>query len=238
MVSYQAAVDAGAPYLELDIHTSRDGKVVVSHDGELNRACGRPGVIRELDYVDIASADAGFVFSPDGKSFPFRGRGIRIPLLREVLSAFAATRFVIEVKQTEPSVVAALLGALEETGMRRMVLVASEHQAPIDEVRALAPEIPTNFPYQEVAGFLQAIASRSADYSPPGDALQIPPEYESWRLVSRETVEAAHRLGVEMHVWTVNEESEMRELLELGVDGILSDYPARLLKVVREMPGD
>jgi glycerophosphoryl diester phosphodiesterase len=235
LVSFQAAVEAGAPYLELDIHTSRDGKVVVSHDGELERTCARRGHIRELDWADIASADAGFTFSPDGKSFPFRGKGIRIPLLREVLSAFAATRFVIEVKQTEPSVVPMLLKVLDETRMRRMVLVASEHQAPIDEVRALAPEIPTNFPYQEVAGFLQAVASRSADYRPPGDALQIPPEYESWRLVSPETVEAAHRFGVEMHVWTVNEESEMRELLGLGVDGILSDFPARLLKVIREM---
>ncbi len=235
MPSFQAAVEAGARYLELDVHMSRDGELVVSHDGALERICGRPGAIQELDYTDIASADAGFSFTSDGESFPFRGKGIRVPPLREVLSAYPAIRFVIEVKQIEPSVIAPLLRVLDETRMRRMVLLASEHQTPIDETRALAPGIPTNFPYLEVAGFLQAMASRSTDYKPPGDALQIPPEYESWRLVSRETLEAAHRFGVEMHVWTVNEEAEMRELLELGVDGILSDYPARLLKVIREM---
>lgn len=237
MLSYQAAVQAGAPYIELDVHTSRDGRVVVSHDGELDRICGRTGIIRKLDYADIASADAGFSFSSDGQSFPFRGKGIRVPLLSEVLSAFAGIRFVIEVKQTEPSVVPALLRTLDETGMRRMVLIASEHQAPIDEVRTLAPGIPTNLPYHEVAGFLQAVASRSSDYVPRGDAIQIPPEYESWRLVTRDTVDAAHRFGIEMHVWTINAESEMRELLDLGVDGILSDFPARLLKVIRERRG-
>jgi glycerophosphoryl diester phosphodiesterase len=63
---------------------------------------------------------------------------------------------------------------------------------------------------------------------PRGEALQVPPEYESWRIVTPESVAAAHRLGVEVHVWTVNEVDEMRALLELGVDGILTDYPARL----------
>ncbi len=236
MPSFQAAVDAGARYLELDVHTSRDGEVVVSHDEELERACDRPGILRMLDYADILAADAGHHFSPDdGKSFPFRGSGIRVPRLGEILSAFSSIRFVIEVKQTEPSLVEAMLRVLDETNMRHMVLVASEHQAPLDEVRARAPEIPTNFAYHEVAGFMQAMASRASDYVTPGDALQIPPEYEGWRLVNPDTLEAAHRFGVEMHVWTVNEESEMRELLAMGVDGILSDFPTRLLRVIREM---
>ena len=110
--------------------------------------------------------------------------------------------------------------------MRRNVLVASEHQEPLDEVRKLAPEIPTNFSYLESGMFIQAMGTRDANYRPPADAVQIPHRHESWELVTRESVDFAHRVGVEVHVWTVNEEAEMSELLDMGVDGLISDYPA------------
>ena len=117
--------------------------------------------------------------------------------------------------------------------MRRNVLVASEHQEPLDEVRKLAPEIPTNFSYLESGQFIQAMVGRDGSYRPPGDAVQIPHRHESWELVTRESVDFAHRVGVEVHVWTVNEEAEMSELLDMGVDGLISDYPHRALEVVR-----
>jgi glycerophosphoryl diester phosphodiesterase len=74
-----------------------------------------------------------------------------------------------------------------------------------------------------------SLAPGAEPYQPRGDALQIPPEYESWRLVTPQSVAAAHRIGVEVHVWTVNDAAEMRAILDLGVDGIITDYPARLL---------
>jgi glycerophosphoryl diester phosphodiesterase len=77
------------------------------------------------------------------------------------------------------------------------------------------------------------MGTRDANYRPPADAVQIPHRHESWELVTRESVKFAHRLGVEVHVWTVNEEAEMSELLNMGVDGLISDYPARALEVVR-----
>ncbi len=232
LVSFQAVADAGARYFEFDVHMTRDGEVVVSHDENLARACGRGGVIRELRSAEVAEADAGYTFSPDGRSFPFRGRGIRVPRLSDVLTAFPGIRFVIEVKQTEPSLVAPMLKVIDAAGMRRLVQIASEHQRPLDEARALAPGIPTNFSSGEVAGFLQAMGAKGEGYVPPGEALQIPVEYESWRLVTPESVAFAHERGVEVHVWTVNEESAMRELLQMGVDGIITDFPARLLAVV------
>ncbi len=234
MLSFEAAVSLGADYLELDVHMTRDGEVVVAHDETLERTCGRAGLIREMDYCEVAAADAGYAFSPLGSEFPFRGKGARIPRLSEVLSSFPKTRFVIEVKQAGPSLVAALLRVADAAGMRRMVLVASEHQRPLDETRALGPGVPTSLGYHEVAAFLKALAARDGSYAPPGDALQIPPEYGPVKLVTPETVAMAHRHGIEVHVWTVNEESEMRTLLDLGADGIISDFPARLLKVIRE----
>ncbi len=231
--SFQAAVDAGASYLELDVHMTRDGEIVVSHDDNLERTCGRPGLIREMDYVEVREADAGFGFAPE-RGFPFRGRGVRIPRLAAVLASFHATRFIIEVKQEQPSLVERMLRVIDSAGMVGRVLIASEHQKPLDEVRWRTPSIPTNLAYHEIAAFLTAMATANSIYRPPGDALQIPPEYYSWKLATPETVAMAHRHGLEVHIWTVNEEPEMRTLLELGVDGIISDYPQRLRRVIAE----
>jgi glycerophosphoryl diester phosphodiesterase len=230
--AFAAAAAIGIQYLELDIHMTRDGEIVVSHDDHLERTCGRAGVIREMTYAELAAADAGRMFSLDGANFPFRDKGIRVPRLAEVLAAFPKLPIEIEVKQIAPSVVVPMLDVIDRAGMRRSVFVASEHQQPLDEVRMLAPGIPTNFSYLESGGFFQAIVSRD-NYRPPGDALQIPRSYESWQLVTPDSVEFAHRIGLEVHVWTVNEEAEMEELLDMGVDGLISDYPRRLLDVIR-----
>jgi glycerophosphoryl diester phosphodiesterase len=176
------------------------------------------------------------MFTIDGTSFPFRDKGIRIPRLADVLAALPKLRMIIEIKQIAPSLVAPMLEVIDRAGMRRNVLVASEHQEPLDEIRKLAPDIPTNFSYLESGLFFQAMAARDANYRPPGAALQIPPSYESWQLVTSDNVEFAHSIGIEVHVWTVNEESEMTNLLNMGADGIISDHPARLLDLIRKRP--
>ncbi len=232
--SFRAAVAAGVQYLEFDVHMTRDGELVVAHDNHLARMCGLERTIPEMTYAELATADAGRMFTLDGATFPFRDKGIRVPRLAEVFEAFPKLRMIVEVKQIAPSVVAAMLEVIDRAGMRRRVLVASEHQEPLDEVRKLAPEIPTNFSYLESGLFIQAMGTHDASYRPPGDAVQIPHRHESWELVSRESVDFAHRVGVEVHVWTVNEEAEMSELLDMGVDGLISDYPHRALEVVRK----
>jgi glycerophosphoryl diester phosphodiesterase len=237
MPSFRAALDARVPYIELDIHATLDGVVVVSHDANLDRTCGVDRPIREMTWDQLAKLDAAACFTIDGRAFPFRGRGARIPRLDEVLSACPRTRFLIEVKQSDPSVITAMLAIVDDLKARRRVMVVSELQPPLDEIRRVAGELPTNLSYGEVADLLQAMAAKREDYSPPGDALQVPPIYEGWKLVTPESIDFAHRHGLEVHVWTVNEEHEMRELLDMGVDGIISDYPARLMKVIAERSG-
>jgi len=241
LVAFRAAAEAGAPYFELDVHMTRDGVVVVSHDADLSRTCGLDAAIRDLTFAELKQADAGWGFTTAAtaataaagdSAFPFRGRGIEVPALAEVFAAFPERRYVIEVKQSTPSLAAALLDVIEGAGMRSRVLVAGEEQAPIDELRALAPKLPTGFPYPEIVGFMASLAPGAEPYRPRGDALQIPPEYQSWRLVTAESVAAAHRMGAEVHVWTVNDAAEMRAMLEPGVDGIIPDYPARLLALL------
>ncbi|HLJ42934.1 MAG TPA: glycerophosphodiester phosphodiesterase [Candidatus Binataceae bacterium] len=236
LVSFRAAAEADAPYFELDVHLTRDRVVVVSHDANLKRTCGLDVEISDLTLAELKRADAGWGFTSatdtagggGAGEFPFRGRGIEVPALAEVFAAFPERRYIVEIKQSVPSLTAALLEVIERAGMRRHVLIASEEQAPLDEIRALAPTLPTGFPYHEIAGFMVSLAPGAEPYRPRGDALQIPPEYESWRLVTPQSVAAAHRLGLEVHVWTVNDAAEMRAMLALGVDGIITDYPSRL----------
>ncbi|HLK85113.1 MAG TPA: glycerophosphodiester phosphodiesterase [Candidatus Binataceae bacterium] len=233
MVAFEAAAAAGAPYFELDVRTTRDGVVVVSHDARLERTCGFDGRIDQLTLAQLKKLDAGWGFMRERcGEFRFRGRGIEVPTLAEVFSAFPDRHYVVEIKQSVPSLVPALLEVIERFAMGRRVLIASEHQAPIDEIRALAPALPTNFPYREIADFMMSLAPGSEPYRPRGHALQIPLEFEAWRLVTAESVAAAHRAGVEVHVWTVNDPAEMRALLALGVDGIITDYADRLLALI------
>ena len=245
MASFEAAARLGAEYFELDVHMTRDAEVVIAHDDDLLRVSGRAGAIAELSLAQVQAADAGYAFTLDGgATFPFRERGIKIPRLAELFAAFPKARFNIEPKQTAPSVIPAMLKVIDRAGARRRVLVAGEQQPPIDEIRALAPGMPTSFPYGEVAEFLQAMAANETGYKPRADALQIPPEYQGWKLATPEVLAFAHGLGVEVHVWTVNDPAEMNALLDVGVTGIFTDFPDRGIAVARsrasarQMPGD
>ncbi len=229
--AFTAAYREGIRYFELDVHTSRDGVLVVCHDDDLRRTTDSADAIRELTYAEIARADAGYRFEAGG-GFPFRGAGIRVPPLIDVLGLFDDAFFVIEIKQVEPSLTMTLNQALSATGTRQRVLIASEHQRPLDEMRALAPELPTSFSGREIMGFFAALIGQMAGYRIPADALQIPPAHDSMLLATSASIAAAHALGLEMHTWTINEEAEMRHLLELGIDGIITDYPARLLAIM------
>jgi glycerophosphoryl diester phosphodiesterase len=229
LAAFRAAAALGMPYAELDIHATRDGAVVVAHDPDLRRTCGRDETISALDYRALAEADAGFTFA-DGERFPFRGQGLKIPTLAEVFAACPDQCFIVEIKQCMPSVVRAMLEVIDRHGMGRQVLIASEHQEPLDELRALRPGLPTSFSALEIAAFFAALNSgKLDDYRPPADALQIPPRYAAMELATPSSVAAAHHLAIELHVWTVNSEPEMRALLAMGVDGILTDFPDRLL---------
>ena len=229
--AFTAAYRGGSRYFELDVHTSRDGVLMVCHDPDLGRTTDMSGVIRKLTCAEIVRGDAGYHFETEGE-FPYRGSGITVPRLIDVLGLFDDAFFVIEVKQTEPSLTAALNQALTATRTRARVLIASEHQQPLDELRALAPALPTSFSAREIAVFFAALTQGMKGYHAPGDALQIPVTWDQMLLATPASVAAVHDLGIEVHVWTVNEEAEMRELLAMGADGILTDYPARLFSVI------
>lgn len=232
LISFSAAVESGVPYLELDVWETRDGQIVVHHDETLQRTCGDERRVSDLSLHQLQRVDAGDAFSPDGIGFPFRGRGVKVPTLREVLERFPEVRCNIEIKQENPPIEEQVLKTVRECAADERVLIASEKDTVLTRLRPQCGEIPTNLGYGEVAAFFAWLQQDCPQgYEPPGQALQIPAQWGELRLVTRASLAAAHRLGLEMHVWTVNEETQMKELLAMGVDGLMSDRPRLLAKV-------
>jgi len=236
LVAFEAALAAGADRLELDVHRTADGEIVVLHDAAVDRTTDGVGPVAAMTYAELARLDAGHRFAGADGSHPFRGRGVRVPRLVEVLEAFPGVPLNIEIKPDDPAAPAAIegtLAALDRFGARPRTLLAAEHGARMALIRAAAPDVLTGFAAEEVMELL--MRGGEPGYRPPGVALQVPPSYEGMPIVTRETVERAHALGVEVHVWTINDEIEMGELIALGVDGLMSDFPGRAAALLRRL---
>jgi glycerophosphoryl diester phosphodiesterase len=234
LAAFAAGLAAGAERLELDVHATADGEVVVIHDATLERTTDGSGPVAGLPLAALERLDAGYRFRAADGTYPFRARGLAVPTLAALLEAFPDTPLNIEVKQEEPPIVAAVLAVLDRAGARPRTLLAAEHGAIMERIRAAAPDVPTSFSAPEVADFLGRLRDgRLAGYRPPGIALQVPPSFGDVTIVSPESVAAAHALGIEVHVWTINDAPEMERLLDLGVDALMTDFPARAMAVLR-----
>src|SRR5262249_53828260 len=226
--AFAAGLAAGADHLELDVHATADGHVVVLHDSILERTTDGSGAVRALALADVARLDAGYRFrAPDG-TYPYRDRGVRVPTLAAVLEAFPDVPLNIEIKQEAPAIEVAVLATLDRYGARERTLLAAEEGTIMARIRAAAPDMLTGFSAQEVAEFTYRVRDgQLPGYRPPGIALQVPPSFAGVSIVTAASVAAARALGLEVHVWTINDETEMDVLLDLGVDGIMTDFPAR-----------
>jgi glycerophosphoryl diester phosphodiesterase len=227
----------GVDVLELDIRSTSDGTLVVMHDAAVDRTTDGRGRVNELTLEAVKKLDAGYLFSPDGKGFPFRGKKITVPTLREIFEALPEMTFNIEPKQHTPSIVKPLCALLRERKMVSKVIVGSFNQTTIDDFRRECPETATSASPSEVSKFLALSKTGLGDsYSPPMQALQVPENLGGLQVVSKEFVETAHRRNLKVHVWTINETAAMQRLIEMGVDGIMTDYPDKLLALLNRAP--
>ena len=224
----------GVDVLELDIHSTSDGTLVVHHDAAVDRMTDGRGRVNELTLEAVKKLDAGYLFSLDGgQTFPFRGKGVTVPTLREIFDALPEMTFNIEPKQHVPSIIVPLCALIRERKMVDKTIVGSFNQTTIDDFRRECPEVATSASPSEVSRFLALSKAGLGDsYSPPMQALQVPENLGNLQVVSKEFVETAHRRNLKVHVWTINETADMQRLIELGVDGIMTDYPDRLLALL------
>ncbi len=240
LYAFERAAALGVDVIETDVRATADGELVIFHDDSLERTTDGSGRVGALTLAQVKGLDAAYRFSADGgRSFPLRGSGVRVPTLREVFEALPNMRFNIEPKHAAPSLAAPLCRLIREHGMADKVLVASFSGTVLAEFRRECPEVATSASTGEVAHFLALEeAGLAASYSPAMQALQVPEQAGGIRVLTRYFVEAAHGRNLRVHAWTVNSESDMRRLLDAGVDGIMTDYPDRLLKVMgRAAPG-
>jgi glycerophosphoryl diester phosphodiesterase len=233
--SFALGLSLGASILELDVHASRDGVIVVMHDPHLERTTDGSGLVRERALYELQHLDAGFQFTRDGRDFPYRDQGVRIPTLEAVLRYFPLAYCNIEIKQEDPPIVAQVVEVIRKFDAQHRVLLAAERDTIMNEIRHLAGDIVTSFSAAEVADFMARLQGGNwTDYHPAGRALQIPTRFGDIDLVTAESVAAAHHRGLEVHVWTINQRDEMQQLLALGVDGIMSDLPGLARAVADE----
>ena len=240
MPAFGGAVEMGYRYLETDLHATRDGVLVLIHDDTLERVSDGSGPVWEHTLAELKRLDAGYHFSPDGgRTHTYRGQGVTVPTLEEVVEAFPQVRLNVEIKQEQPPVVAAVVDFIEKRGLHDRLLVASFRDRLVREFRRLSGgRVATSAAQGEAMRFWLASRLRLERLlSIPYDALQVPARYGSFTVVDRRFVEAAHGRGLAVHVWTVDEPGEMRRLLDVGVDGLMSDRPDVLLEVVGPREG-
>jgi glycerophosphoryl diester phosphodiesterase len=236
LYAFERAAELGVDVLEMDIHMTADGVIVTMHDSTVDRTTDGAGAISEMTYAEISMLDAGYDWSPEGgETTPYRGQGISVPRLEDIFAAFPDYLMNIEIKQEEPSLAEPFCALIREYGMADRVLVASFHDAAIREFRAVCPEVATSAAMNEtIVYFALETAFLGATYSPPAFAVQVPEYRSGLHVLTPRFVNVAQRRGMQVHVWTVNEEADMRRMIALGVDGIITDYPDRLLAVLEE----
>jgi len=232
--AFDLAASLGADAIETDVRLTRDRAVVVFHDDDTVRLLGVPGTIEELPRDELLRLDAGAHFTPDGKNHPFRGQGLTVPTLAEALHRYPHMRFNLDAKTEDPELARALSEVVTLARAEDRVCVGSFSDAQAERLGVLLPRCARFLPEKAArCHFLAARTRVPGSRCPSGyDLADLPSSLEGTRVVDGELLAYFHRLGIPVHVWTVDDEAEMRELIALGVDGIVTDRPDVLRQVL------
>jgi glycerophosphoryl diester phosphodiesterase len=237
--AFESACKMGVDVIETDVHLSKDGYLVIWHDPTLERNTNGSGSVEDHTLRELKQLDAGYTFTPDGgKTFPFRGKGVQLCTLQEALKTCPAMRFNVDLKSEGPDTVDAFIRVIEQEQATKRVVAASFNLANLQLLRKKEPRIQTSITTKEVAPLL---ALQKLHLLPTWTTarskviFQVPVRQWGIEIITKQFVEVMHRRGSIIQVWTINEEAEMRRLLGLGVDSIMTDRPQLAIKVVSEM---
>ncbi len=244
------ALERGATAVELDVHATKDRHIVVCHDETVDRTTNSRGEIANFTLDEIRDMDnaywwiAGDAVTPGraAEEYLLRGRApadrrYGVATLEEVARAFPGVALNLDIKRTAPEVepyeelLANELRRLERTSS---VIVASFSDDAIQAFRKLAPEVLTSAATAETASFYFALQEGASAPELNVCAFQVPATFGDITVVDEKFITAAHAMGAAVHVWTINEVDEMTRLLDLGVDGLISDTPSTLVSLLAE----
>ncbi len=231
LYAFEQATTLGVDIIEMDVRSSADGVPVLIHDSSVERTTNGIGAVDQLTLAELQALDAAYHWSDDGgQTFRYRDQGIIMPTLSEVLSTFPETRMNIEIKTAQPALATILCALIHEYDTAEQVLVASFSNGTLQQFREVCPDVATSASEEEERAFFALnLVFLGPTYRPNFHVLQVPEQRNGIRVITPGFVRAAHERGLAVHAWIINEENDMQRMRELGVDGIISDYPDRLL---------
>ena len=237
LYAYTKAVELGADVLEMDAHLTKDGEIVLMHDEKVDRTTDGTGLIEDLTLAELKKLDAAYQWSnDDGKTFPFRGQGIQVPMLKELFEKFPDMRYLIEIKLTENPIAKPFCDLIREYHMQENVIVGSFHDEAMKNFRETCPEVATGASQGEVTSFvILGKIFLSGWVSPKYQDLQVPwekSESKGIQIMTQRFIREAHSKNLHVEPWTVNDPELMKQYIEWGVDGIITDRPDLLIEVL------
>jgi len=235
LVAFEMAVEVDrAGMLELDVHTTADGVLVVHHDDTVDRTTDGSGPVHSFTLAELRQLDAAYEFTADeGETYPYRGQGVQIPTLQEVLEAFPDVSMSIEAKQIEPPLVAELTAEIEAFQRIDSVMLTSFDDATLEAITDELPEVAVNFGENATrCAVFQHVLQAGWGSCPVGDVLTVSPTSSGIAVITDDLLSSAHARDIPVFAWTIDESAEMEELLAMGVDGIMTDRPDILREVL------
>jgi len=226
-----AVNDYGTQVLETDMYQTADGHLVLMHDDSVDRTTDGTGLVNEMTLAEVQALDAAYWWDPAGDgSYPLRGQGIQIPTLEEGFTAFPDIAWNLEIKDAENEYEADLLAIVDQFDMREKVCWGSATDGSSARLRALAPEVCLYYPTNAATCFVIAV----------GDGLdpmtECPERYDALNLpeggITSEVVAAAKANNIPIWAWTINDRDFMIQLLDMGVEGIITDRCDVLREVI------
>src|SRR6266498_788188 len=240
MYAFEKAVGIGSDVLEMDAHITKDDQIVLMHDEKVDRTTDGTGLIEDLTLKELKQLDAAYKWSnDDGKTFPYRGQGIQVPTLEELFQKSPQMRYVIEIKLTQNPIDKPLCILIRKYNMQDKVVIASFHDAAMQNFRKTCPEVATSASRGEVTKFVLLgkvflsglVAPQYQSIQPPYD----PAESLNIPVMTRRFIREAHAKNLAVEPWTVDDPALMKQYIEWGVDGIMTDRPDLMIQVLEEL---
>ena len=238
LYSFDLALAAGADVLEMDVHPSADGEIMVIHDSTVERTSNGTGDVKSLTRAELQRLDFAWNFSLEAGSTPLRGQGIGIPTLDEVLKRYPDSHFSVDIKEDDPEFAAEVVGLIMKRAMRDQVILGSFFPRIAKLLRAALPPVHLAADRPQAVRLLIASMGGPAIKGDLPSAYMIPDRLGILPVATKGLIKRVHRAGRRAYFWTVDSEKTMRNLLRRGADGIISNRPDLLFAIRRELRSD
>ncbi len=235
LYAYEHSFAVGGDVVDADVQTTADGVPIAFHDSTLDRTTNGTGNVEDMSYAAVAGLDAGYAFTRDN-AHPYRGKGITIPTIESLLTAFPHKLVTLDLKDLRASAVGPLCTLLQRTGRTRDVYIGVDTTEQVDLFRSTCPEVRTSGTDAERAALRAARAAHDTSYTTT--QLVSQPQFigpDGAPRVTADSLAFSHEHDIAVLTWVVDDPAEMRQLIGLGVDGIYTRRPEILVALLHTM---